>query len=292
MYAIMGATGHIGSRITDALLAQGKQVRVIRRDAAKLADFAKRGAQIAAGDANDAAFLTEAFSGAQAVFAMIPPNYGEADMLQGQAALGESIVRAIAASGVKRVVNLSSVGAGLPAGTGPIRTLHAQEQRLAQLQGIDVLHLRPAYFMENLLHAVPVIRATGKQFDMIAADAPMRMIATQDIAAYAVKALLGAQPRGHAVQHLVGPRTVTMREASRILGAAIGVPNVEYVQVTVDQARPNMQAAGFSEQAILLFAEMAQAMSDGRINATFTPTPADTTTTTLEAFVAAAAGGH
>ena len=147
MIAIIGATGNIGNRAAGNLLNRGEKVRVIGRDAAGLRQFVTRGAEAAVGDLRDTAFLTGALSGVDALFAMIPPNYSATDFRAYQNEIGRSIANAVIKGKVKYVVNLSSQGAGLAAGTGPIVGLHEQEERLNRLMGVNILHLRCTYFM-------------------------------------------------------------------------------------------------------------------------------------------------
>ncbi len=284
MYALMGANGNITSKAARLLLAQGETVRVIGRDASRLKPLRDAGAELAVGDAPDANFLAQAFRGANAVYTMIPPDYTTPDHHQFQNSVGEAIAQAIAKSGVIVVVNLSSAGASLPGGTGPIAGLHDQERRLNKLAGINILHLRPGYFMENHLHAVSLIKATGVYPDMIAADVPIPMIATQDIAAVVANELVRPSFRGHVVKYLLGPRSLTMLEAAGILGAAIGKPDLRYVQADPAQAKAGMVQHGFSRNVADLFEEMSRALSDGRISGTFTRDAANSTPTTLESF--------
>ena len=128
MFVIAGATGKTGSKLAEILLEKGRTIRVIGRDTAKLKGFTAKGAEAAVGAMADRTFLAKAFSGAEAVYTLIPPNFGVADFRAYQAKIGESIVEAIKDSGVKHVVNLSSQGAHLPDRTGPIKGLHDQEE--------------------------------------------------------------------------------------------------------------------------------------------------------------------
>src|SRR3990172_9135243 len=170
MYAIMGATGNVVGKVADILLGRGEKVRVLARSEDKLKPFKDRGADVAAGDASDARYLTKAFSGADAVFTIIPPNMTASDYRAFQNKVGESIATAIRNSGVKYVVNVSSLGADLPEGTGPIKGLHDQEQRLNKLEGVNILHLRPAYYMENLLWTIDMIISKGIIGETIKSD--------------------------------------------------------------------------------------------------------------------------
>jgi uncharacterized protein YbjT (DUF2867 family) len=284
MYILMGANGNITSKAVKRLLERGEKVRVIGRDAARLEPVRHLGAELAIGDALDEGFLGHAFRGGQAVYAMIPPDYATPDHRKYQNAVGDAIARAIVGSGVRAVVSLSSIGASLPGGTGPIAGLHDQEQRLNGLGGIDIVHLRAAYFMENHLHAIPAIRAAGVYPAMIAPDVPVAMIATQDIADVVAEELVGRRFKGHSVRHLLGPRSYTMSEAVQILGAAIGRPDLKYVQADPRQAKAAMIQGGFSPNVADMFEEMSQALSDSRIAGTFTRDAASSTPTSLETF--------
>jgi uncharacterized protein YbjT (DUF2867 family) len=159
--AVMGASGNIGGRISDQLLAAGHKVRAIGRSAEKLAALKGRGAEVLLGDAADVAFLTQAFSGADGAFTLQPPNPTATDYLARQNAEGEAIARAAADSGLPHLIALSSVGADVPAGTGPIAGLHRQEERLKRLTTTNVLALRPGFFFENFLHVVGLIKHQG-----------------------------------------------------------------------------------------------------------------------------------
>lgn len=247
MFVLLGSNGQITSRLARLLLAGGHPVRVVGRNAEALAALARAGAEIAAGDAGDAAFLERAFAGAQAAYTMIPPCYGEPDMRAAQDRIGAAIAQALSKARVPRAVNLSSMGAELPAGTGPIEALHAQEQRLDAIRGLDLLHLRPGSFLENLLPAAEVVAAAGVLPGMEAPDARIPMVATKDVATVAARELATPQHRGVLLLH--APRHVTMREAAAVLGAAIGQPGLAYVQSTPDEGKAALRAHGFSASA-------------------------------------------
>ena len=296
MVVLMGANGNITSRLAKLLLGQGGKVRVIGRDAAHMKSLKETGAELAVGSAADAAFLAQQFKGADAVYAMIPPEYSSPDHRKYQNVVGEAIAQAIVKSGVTSVVSLSSGGASLPDGTGPIAGLHDQEERLKKLSGVNILHLRAAYFMENHLHAIGLIKAFGVYPGMIAPDVPMAMIAVQDIAAHAARELVQLNFKGQSVRHLVGPREYTMSEAAGILGAAIGKPDLKYVKGDPAQAKAGMVQSGFSQNVADLFEEMSNALSDGRITRSIDAASTIHAPTTLEQFApvfkAAFAGTH
>jgi uncharacterized protein YbjT (DUF2867 family) len=279
MWVLMGSHGNITSQAARRLLEQGRRVRVIGRRAQALAPLQALGAETAIGDAADADFLSQAFDGATAAYVMIPPGYAEPDMRAAQARIGRAIAAALARAGVRRVVNLSSLGADLPSGTGPIAGLHEQEQRLNALPGLDLLHLRPGYFMENHLHAAGAVAALGVYPSLERSDVPVPMVATADIAAVVAREL--ATPSARGVLHLAAG-AYSFRDAARLLGAAIGQPALAHVQAEPAQAEAGMRAAGFSPDAARLMAEMAAWMSAGSHAAA--PSPVELMPTTLADF--------
>ncbi len=281
MYVLMGANGHIAGRAARILLQQGHPVRIIGRNAAALAPLRELGAELAIGDAQQADFLRDAFAGATAVYAMIPPDYAAPDLRASQTRFGTAIAAAVVRAAVTRVVNLSSVGADLASGTGPIAGLHEQEQRLDALPGLHLLHLRPGYFMENHLHAAGAIAALGVYPSLERPDVPVPMIATADIAAVVARELVAAGTGG--VLHLHAPRHYTFTQAATILGRAIGRPDLRYVQAEPAQGLAAMRDAGLSANAAECMAEMARWISGGT-HAGKLPGAVEVTPTTLEAF--------
>jgi uncharacterized protein YbjT (DUF2867 family) len=284
MLVITGATGNIGSRAAEILLARGEKVRVIGRDAARLQTLVKKGAEAAVGDMKDTAFLTGAFTGVDAVFTMIPPNYTAADFRVYQNEIGASIAAAITKAGVRYVVNLSSQGAELPTGTGPILGLHDQEERLNGLAGVNVLHLRPAYFMENLLMNIPLINEKGIAGSAVRGNQKFAMIATRDIAARAAEKLVRRDFNGKAVRDLLGQRDLALEEAIGVLGRRIGWPHLKYVQFPYDEASKGMMAMGISPDTSRRFIEMSMALNDGLFGVDRPRTTENTTPTTIEEF--------
>jgi uncharacterized protein YbjT (DUF2867 family) len=280
---VLGATGKTGRVAAEALLAAGAGVKAIARSPQKLSELAKKGAATVEGDVFDAASLTAALRGSDAVYAMIPGNPMQPDLLGQYARAGESIASAVRGSGVKKVVFLSSLGAERPSGVGPIVGLNRVEGLLKAIPGIDLLLLRPGYFYENLYGSLGLIKGQGINGGVINPDTPMTMIASRDIGAVAAEALEKQDFSGVTVRELAGPRLVSMGEATRILGRAIGKPDLPYVQFPDAGFVQGLSAAGFSEDAARLFAEMGNAFNQGLV----APQPGSqkvTTSTTFEAF--------
>jgi uncharacterized protein YbjT (DUF2867 family) len=284
LVVVTGATGHVGGEIARRLLARKERVRAVGRDAGRLKALADLGAEIAVGSVEDAAFLGRAFEGAGAAFVMIPPNVAAPDVRQFQRRVVDALGSALAASKVGHVVSLSSVGAGVPAGTGPIAGVHDLEQKLNGLAGTAVLHLRAGFFMENTLSSIGLIKSQGINGSAIRADVPMPMIATRDIAAAAVEPLATLSFEGNSTRELQGPRDYTMAEATAILGRAVGKPDLAYVQFPYDATKLALVGVGLSESMADLYVEMSRAFNEGRVKALEPRSARTTTPTTLEEF--------
>jgi len=284
MYTIIGATGHIGSRVAASLLDRGEKVRLISRDAAKLQHYMERGAEPAVGELTDVRFLTDTFKGAKAVFSMIPPDYGERDFRAYQNIVGNSIATAISNAGVAHVVNLSSQGADLPRGTGPIAGLRDQEERLNGLRDQNILHLRPTYFMENLLVNVPLIHEQGIAGSAVRGDLKFAMIATRDIADRVVGYLLTRDFSGKSYRDLLGERDLSLQEAFTVIGRRIGISGLKYVQFPYADAARAMVAMGMSENVSSLLIEMSKALNAGLFAVNRPRTAENSTVTSIENF--------
>lgn len=284
MITVMGATGHTGKKIAEALLNAGEQVRALGRSKIRLAELKDAGAEIFPGDVTDAGFLADAFHGADAVYTLLPTDRQAPDYRAEQDLQGEVIVKAIRDKGVPYVVALSSLGADLLQGTGVIEGLHAQEERLQQLDDTNVLLLRPVSFFENFYEALGVIKQEGINVDSVDSDLAIPMIATQDIADVAAKALKARDWKGVVVRELLGQRDLSYTEATRILGERIGNPDLAYVQVSYADMAKSLVQAGLSESFANLYVAMTRAFNEGIIEPRKGRTPENTTPTRFEDF--------
>jgi len=285
MYVVLGASGNTGHVVAKNLLARGQKVRVVGRNAAHLQPLAAEGAEIFIGDVLDATTLTKAFHQADAAYVMIPPNPTSNDVRAYQDRVSDAIVAAVRNAGVRNVVSLSSFGADKPSGTGPVAGLHDLEQKLNQIDGTNVLHLRAGYFMENTLPQVGAIRMLGSMVGPVSPNLKLPMIATRDIGAAAADALLRLAFQGKQTQELQGQRDLDYTEAATIIGKAIGKPDLGYIQAPDNQVRAAMVQMGMSENFASLILEMAAALNTGHMRALEPRSAVNTTPTKFEPFV-------
>lgn len=286
MYVITGATGNTGSVVATTLLAKGEKVRVIGRNAGRLQTLAKEGAELFVCDLSDAAALGNAFTGAKAVYAMIPANMASPDVNAERERVGGSIAAALGKAGVKHAVSLSSVGADKTEGTGPVVGLHRFEQKLNGVPGLNVLHLRAGGFMENILGQVGMIQTAGFTGEALRPELKFPMIATRDIGVAAAHALLRLDFHRQQTRELLGQRDISMAEATAIMGKAIGSPGLKYVQLPDEQLRKIFIQFGMSPDLARLLLEMSAAMNSGYMKALEKRSPQNTTPTSFEEFVA------
>jgi len=284
MITVMGATGHTGKKITDALLKVGERVRALGRSESKFAELKRAGVDVLTGNAADAAFLAKAFRAADVVYTLLPTDRRSPDYRAEQDRQGAAIVKAIRENGVRHVVALSSLGADLSAGTGLIAGLHAQEERLKQLEGTNVMLLRPVSFFENFHDALALIKHQGINADSVEADLAVPMVATRDIADAAAKALKARDWKGVVARELLGPRDLTYSEATRILGKLIGKPDLTYVPLSYAEMAKALMQAGLSASFAGLYVEMTRAFNEGKVKPRHGRTPENTTPTRFEDF--------
>jgi uncharacterized protein YbjT (DUF2867 family) len=285
MIVITGATGHTGKPAAETLLAKGEKVRVIGRDAKKLAPLVQKGAEALVGNVEDPSSMTKAFEGATAVYLVLPEDVSQEDLRAHQERVSDSYAAAIANARVPYVVSLSSIGAQQTEKTGPIVGLHNLEQKLNRIGGLNVLHLRAAYFMENLLMSIAPLRSMGILPGGLKGDMPMPWIATKDIGEYAAARLAARDFSGSSTQELHGQRDISMKEAAAVVGNAIGKPKLSYMQVPFMMLEPALVQMGLPKKTAALVIEMWKGGNAGLISPLEQRSAKNTTPTTLESFV-------
>jgi len=262
-YTVLGATGNTGNPIALALLEAGHNVRAVGRTADRLAALVQAGAEAHVGDITDADFLTTAFTGADAVYTLLPPAWGLPSFRAYQARATDAILDAIDRADVSHSVLLSSIGAHLPSGTGPIVGLYDHEQRLAALTTGNHLALRAPYFLENMMMSLETAKTQGFIGSPLVPDAAFPVMATSDIAHEATRALLELDFTGFTVRELIGPANVSMRGFTDLVAARTGTP-IAYVQFPYEAAQEALTAMVGPDMAAL-YVEMYRGFNSGAV---------------------------
>lgn len=267
-YVLSGSLGHINKPLAQQLTAAGHDVTVITRDAKREQEITAIGAKAAIGSVEDVAFLTDAFTGADAVFTLIPPAFGAEHWKQHIHNIGKNFAAAIKASGVKKVVNLSSIGAHMPEGCGPVSGIHFAEEELNALEGVDVKHLRPGFFYINFLSLAGMVKHMGIFGNNYGADAPLVLVHPNDIADVAAEELLSLSFTGKTIRYIASDER-TSAEVTRVLGAAVGLPNLPYVAFTDAEQLGGLLQAGLPQEISSNYVEMGVAVRTGEMFAEY-----------------------
>lgn len=264
MFVILGANGNTGSVVASTLLARGKKVRVVARDAAKVEGLRSKGAEVVTGDVLDASSMTRAFEGAEGAYLLTPPDNASNDLVGRGRKIIDAYLQAIDAAGVRHAALLSSVGAQLPSGTGPIVITHYAETTLVKAKQAKLTFVRAAYFMENILNYAHAMKNDGVLPVFGGGESyPFPMVATRDIGEVAAEALLNP-PASTEVVELMGPKEYSFAdaasEASQILGR-----EVKPMVLPLDAMVPTMMQFGISQNVAGLYREMTEAFGTGKV---------------------------
>jgi uncharacterized protein YbjT (DUF2867 family) len=285
MYVVIGATGHTGGVVAEKLLAKREKVRVVGRDERRLEGLKQQGGEAFVGDVTDANAMARAFSGADAAYLMIPPNIASPNVRAYMERVSDAFASALEKNGVRYAVVLSSFGADKQDKTGPILGLHSLEQRLEAIPGLNVLFLRAGYFAENILAQVGIIQSLGRMVGPVRVDLPLPMIATRDIGAAAAELLERRDFQGKQRRELLGSRDVSYAQVAKVVGAAIGKPDLTYLQAPAAQIKPALMQMGMSANMADLLLEMSEGLNSGHILPLEPRSAQNTTPTSIETFV-------
>lgn len=268
---LTGSLGRIGKHIATTLIAQGHTVTVISSDAEKQKVIESLGARAAIGSIEDPQFLTTSFTGADAVYLMEPPvNFfdQQIDLYEYYNNIARVFVQAVQGSGVKKLVHLSSIGGHTDTGVGMLKFHFGVEAILRQLPAdVAISILRPVGFYYNLFAFIPGIKTRGAIISNYGGDQPEPWVSPLDIAAVAVEEL--TQPlQGRKIRYIASDE-VSPNQTARILGAAIGKPDLQWTAIPDEQLLQGLLAAGMNAQAAKGFVEMNAARVDGSLYADY-----------------------
>lgn len=274
-------TGKVGSRVVRLLLQAGLRPTVLARHPDRLNPEIRSLVDVVPGDQGDADAVLRATAGADALYWVDPPPQ-ENDPVATSARLGAVAARAVRENGVARVVFQSSVGAERRTGVGLIDGL-ARTEELLDDTGAAVLHLRCGYFMTNLVDDAEGLRA-GVLSTTMRVDRPMPWVDPRDVADVAAVTLLSTGWSGRRVLAVHGPADLTFVEVAQVVSEVTGHP-VRAVQISDDDLRTGLRAAGLSEPQVEGFVGMGRGLREGFVPAD-PRTPLTTTPTTLRSWVA------
>lgn len=264
-YVITGSLGNISRPLATGLVQAGHSVSVITHREANRGEIEAIGAKALVGSVEDAAFIRSAFADADAVYLMIPPNFAVADWFAYQRAVADNYIAAIRNSTAGHIVLLSSIGAHLRKGAGPIDGLGYLEEQLQALQDKAVRILRPSYFYHNLLAQIGLVKTAGIMGANFGnTDEKLVLVHPADIAAAALEELQELKFEGYTIRYVSSDERHPQEIAS-LLGTVIGKPGLPWVTFTDEQSLEGMKGAGLSDPIAQGYTTMGAAIRKGNV---------------------------
>ena len=282
-YIITGSLGNISKPLTQKLVAAGHDVTVITTKADKKATIEALGAKAAIGSVEDVAFLTNVFKGADAVYAMVPPTFTATDWKGYIGQIGQNYADAIQAASVKKVVHLSSIGAHLAEGVGPVSGIHRSELALNKLEGVAIKHLRPGNFYTNFYSNISMIKGAGIIGGNYGENTSIVLVHPTDIATAAFEELTGLSFTGKTIRYVVSDERTTT-EIAKVLGSAVGKADLPWINFNDEDALAGAIGAGLPEEIAKNYIEMGASIRSGKMFEDYRKHPVTLSKTKLEDF--------
>lgn len=260
---VTGSLGNIGKPLATKLVQKGHQVTIISSNPEKQKDIEALGARAAIGSLENVDFLVQAFTGADVVYAMIPPNFAELDQVAYCRRIANNYAVAIQQSGIKYVVHLSSYGAHLEKGTGFILGAHHAERILSELPNVSITHLRAGFFYTNLYRFIDMIKGAGFLASNYGGDNKLILVHPTDIADAATEEI-ETPAAGKKIRYVVSDEH-TANEVAHIIGTAVGKPDLKWIILSDEQMREGLEKQGIPAHLIDKFVEMGASARSGAL---------------------------
>jgi uncharacterized protein YbjT (DUF2867 family) len=265
---LTGSIGHISKPMAMGLIKAGHIVSIITNSATKVNEIVALGATPLIGSIEDANFMKHAFENADAVYLMIPPKWSVTNWLDYQKTVCHNYVDAIVANNVSNVLVLSSVGAHMINGAGPVDGLAYLESLLNALPSINAVYLRPSYFYYNLYSMIPLIKNLGIMGSNIPPTHKLVLAHTSDIAQAGIEIFANNKFNGKQIVYIASDEK-TMAEITQALGQAIGSPDLKWVEFTDDQTMGGMLQSGLSDTIASGYTAMGKALREKEMEADY-----------------------
>lgn len=267
---ITGSLGNIGKPLTTELIKEGHTLTVISSNPERQSPIEALGAKAAIGTFFDVEFLTETFKGADIVYLMeawegIGSIFDKnVDFVTAFEQIGNNYKTAVAQSGVKRLVHLSSIGAHTDRGTGSLSLHYKVESILRQLpDSVSIKFMRPVGFYTNLFRNLETIKTHNAIVSTYGGDKKEPWVSPIDIATTIAEEM--GQPFEGRTVHYLASDEVSPNEIAKLLGEAIGKPDLQWTVISDEQMRNNMLAAGMNEWIANGFVAMQAAQRSGSL---------------------------
>src|SRR5690606_25024595 len=254
-------------------------VRAVVRNPDKLAD---KTIETRTADLFNANQLTEAFEGGTTVCVMTPENPASTNIIEDTKRIVENYKKAIRATGIKKVVALSCVGAHLDENTGNILLSRMLEQALATLD-IERVFIRPSYYFSNWLGYLETVEQYGVLPTFFPEDLKIEMHSPVDLANFITNIMTDTSSNGKEIYELTGPQKYSSIDVANTLSTLLN-KNVAVQSIPQGKWKKTLLSVGFTDNAATNLLDMTQAVID---NKTIPEQPNDAIKlpTTLEAYL-------
>jgi len=278
MNIIVGSTGQIGSNLINELKNNRFPVRAVVRNPDKLSD---KTIEARTADLFNKEHLTEAFKGGTTVFVLTPENPTSTDIIEDTKRIVEHYKKAIQATGIKKVVALSCVGAHIDSNTGNVLMSRILEQELDTL-GIQKVFIRPSYYFSNWLGYMETVEQYGVLPTFFPEDLKIEMNSPIDLAKFIAQIMTNPSSETKRIYELTGHKYSSLEVAntfSKLLNKKVTIKSIPQ-----EKWKETLMSVGFTENTANNLADMTQAVID---NKTVPERPNDTIKlpTTLEKYL-------
>ncbi len=261
MNIILGATGRVGSTITDFLLDKGLPVKAVIRNKEKADGLIKKGAEVAIADYFDLNALKKAVKGGKLIFLLTPETGTSDDVLRDTEKLLDNYLKAIENSEIKSLIGLSSIGAQFNKGTGNLLMSNMLEHKFAHL-AIDQVFIRPAYYYSNWLMSLDMVKENGILPSFYPTDLKLDMISPIDVAKFIADKIDSGIHHSELIE-LVGPEKYSPEDIAKLFEKAL-CKKVNTYEIPREEWYRTMKSIGFSDDAVRNFVEMTELVVDGK----------------------------
>jgi uncharacterized protein YbjT (DUF2867 family) len=284
MIVVTTPTGQIGEQVVRNLLAAGAPVRVIVRDASRLAADVQTRVHVVEGSHGDPAVIDRALDGADSLFWLAPPDTN-LTLEQAYLEFTEPAAAAVRRHRTPRIVTITALGRGTAwqARAGLVSASIAMDD-LLMATGAAFRGLAMPSFMDNLLRQVASLREQGLFFGPIDPARKAPVTATRDAGTLAARLLADASWSGQAEEPVLGPEDLSADDMAAVMSEVLG-REIRYRQVPFDAFRAQLLDRGVSPSFTDGYVAMMRAKDEGMDNQA---TSATRTATTFRAWCEAA----
>ena len=254
MILITGATGRIGKRVVERLVAADQPLRVLVRDVEKAKHLLPAGIEIFAGNLADYGLVQSAVDGTQSVMLLSPVDPRQVE-LQG------NVVNAALATSHPYIVKISGLGTAHDSYVDCGRW-HAETELQIQSSGLRHTFLRPLFFMQNLAFLLDSARSEGVIRAGVG-DSNIAMVDANDIAEVTAKLLMDKNILINQGVTLTTAKSVTYHQVAGIF-AQVLAREVHYEQQSLEEVRQALLTSNQPEWHINILLQFNRAFLEGK----------------------------